>query len=180
MQFNEAALSFGSRAAHLFLTKQLWCTAAVLLTCNRGLGGGMPDELAIRLTSGLGDGLSGSGCTCGALSGGVLVLGLFFGSGRMGPYGNRTTTAATRQLHERFKREFGATCCRVLTRSVRSGSKAHYEKCSRYTALCTQWAAEMVLHQQPQQFGRIDWNYLQQRENMISARLKIAAGRLML
>lgn len=55
------------RAGNLYLTGQLLCSEAVLVVVNRGLGGGLPEETAIRLASALPAGLGDSGCTCGAL-----------------------------------------------------------------------------------------------------------------
>ncbi|HIJ36997.1 MAG TPA: hypothetical protein HPP59_06975, partial [Deltaproteobacteria bacterium] len=70
------------RAKDFFVSKQLYCSEAVLVTINHGLGGGMSDELAIRLSSTLPEGLAGSGCLCGALGGAILALGLFLGRDR--------------------------------------------------------------------------------------------------
>ncbi|MEJ2716754.1 MAG: C-GCAxxG-C-C family protein [Deltaproteobacteria bacterium] len=65
------------RAQNLFETGQLLCSEAVVTALNRGLSGGMDDELAIRIVSTLPLGIGESGCTCGALSGGFKEL---FGS----------------------------------------------------------------------------------------------------
>ncbi|MFO7554270.1 MAG: C-GCAxxG-C-C family protein [Desulfobacterales bacterium] len=71
------------RTENLFMTRQLMCSEAVLTVLNRGLKGGLAPEIAVRITSGLAEGFEGSGCTCGALSAGVIALGLFLG--RNGP-----------------------------------------------------------------------------------------------
>ena len=171
-KLNEAARHFGLRADYLFATRQLWCSAAVLVTLNTGLKGGMPDELAVRLSSGFGDGLAGEGCLCGSLSGGVLALGLFLGDGHFGPLANRRVLTATRQLHKRFKETFGSTCCRLLTRGVENGSKKQYGSCTNYTGLTAQWTAEIILHHRPELIRQIDWDFLNLRESKIATQAK--------
>ena len=171
-ELNEAARHIGLRAENLFLTRQLWCSAAVLVTLNNGLKGGMPDELAVRLSSGFGDGLAGGGCICGSLSGGVLALSLFLGDGCPGPLGNRRVLSATRQLHEHFKKAFGSTCCRVLTRRVEKGSKKDYGLCVNYTSHSARWTAEIILRHRPDLIHQVDWAFLSLRESRIAAQVK--------
>ncbi|MBT3258412.1 MAG: C_GCAxxG_C_C family protein [Deltaproteobacteria bacterium] len=57
---------------------------------NQSLNGGLPPEMAIRLASGLPEGSGRSGCTCDALSGGVIALGLFLGRDTPGPLNSRS------------------------------------------------------------------------------------------
>jgi len=80
----EVARLVGKRAGNLFDTGQLLCSEALLVVMNRVLGGGMPDELAVRLASTLPRVIGESGCTCGALAAGALALGLFLGRSRPG------------------------------------------------------------------------------------------------
>lgn len=79
---NDACLKIGKRAGNLFHTHQLWCSGAALIAFNQSLGGGLTEELAIRLTSGISDGMGGSGCLCGALNGWALPLRIFLDTGR--------------------------------------------------------------------------------------------------
>ena len=88
------------RAQNLFETGQLLCSEAVLAVLNRGLSGGMDDEFAIRLASTLPQGIGDSGCTCGALSGGALALGLFLGRSRPGARDRQKAMSAANDLHE--------------------------------------------------------------------------------
>ena len=67
----------GTKAYYLFITGRLWCSEAVLVTLNQGLGGGLSRRTAEALTMGMGNGLGGSGCLCGAVNGAVVALGLF-------------------------------------------------------------------------------------------------------
>ena len=65
------------RAYNLMFTGKMMCSEAVLSVLNQGIGGGLPPDLAIKMTAGLAEGIGGSGCTCGALTGGVISLGFF-------------------------------------------------------------------------------------------------------
>ena len=55
-----------------------------------------------------------TGCMCGALAAGVLVLGILYGrTSPVGPrYGCISHLAA--QLHKRFQEELGGKCCTML------------------------------------------------------------------
>jgi C_GCAxxG_C_C family probable redox protein len=88
------------------------CAESLFLTFMEYTDSKASPEL-VRLATPFGGGLGHSGCSCGALTGAVLVIGLFKG---------RITTAESKKIayelsseyHNRFKREFGATCCRTL------------------------------------------------------------------
>lgn len=161
----------GEKARNLFMSRQLMCSETVLTVLNQGLGGGLPPEIAVRLASGLPEGL-GSGCLCGSLSGGVLALGLFLG--RTGPgFGNgRLIKGATRSLHDAFRAHFGATCCRVLIRSLRRGSSEQYRNCSRTAAFTAETAARIILKRRPDLVASADWAYLEQKDSRLTGSLK--------
>ena len=93
---------------NLFVTKQLMCSEAVLTVINQTFSGGLEPDMVIRLTSGLPEGIGGSGCTCGALTGGVISLGLFLGRDKPGFFNNIKIMNASKELHDSFKSRFGA------------------------------------------------------------------------
>ena len=139
---------------------------------NQGLGGGLPPGIAVRLASGLPEGLGQRGCLCGALNGGALALGLFLG--RDGPgYGNgRTVQQAVAQLHDQFKAAFKATCCRVLTKSLVYGSDDHFRHCAQMTGTAARLTAAIILRQRPELVKTADWDYLARQESRMSAEVK--------
>ena len=176
----QAAERIGERAANLFSTRQLWCSGAVLVVLNQALGGDLSQETAIRLAAGLGDGMGGSGCLCGGLNGGALALGLFLGSGRLAPGGDRKVLEATHYLHDQFKAAFGSTCCRVLTRrDAEPGAESHSRACTLRTAKAAELTAALILDQRPDLLDDIDWPYLNHKDGPIGARMKIVANRLL-
>lgn len=166
----------GQRAGNLFLTGQLLCTESVLSVINQGLKGDLPPELAIRIASGLPEGLGGSGCLCGALNGGVLALGLFLGRNRPGFGNGSRVRACTRLLHDRFRETFGGTCCRILTRDFRHDRQLHFNHCAELTAGAARMAARIILHKRPDLAGSADYAYLKERDSLHQARIKKVAG----
>jgi C_GCAxxG_C_C family probable redox protein len=175
---NKICEKVGGRAAVLFATRQLWCAPALLVAVNRGLKGELSDDLAIRLSAGLGEGLGGSGCLCGSISGAVMALGLFLGNGRLSPSGDRLVLAASRTLHHLFKERYGSTCCRVLIKNLKRGSNEHYRSCAERTAAAAKFATRMILDQRPDLVHNIDWINLNQKENRVAARIKAVARNL--
>jgi len=166
------------RTENLFQTRQLQCAEAVMAVLNRGLGGDLPQEMAIRLTSALPEGLGGRGCLCGALNGGALALGLFLGRKGPGFRNGNTVHHAVGELHDQFKAAYKATCCRVLTRSVPYGSKAHFRHCARMSGQAARMAAAIVLDRRPELMECADWAYLRKVDARIAADVKKLFGAL--
>jgi C_GCAxxG_C_C family probable redox protein len=168
--------AIGSRAKNLFATRQLECAEAVLTTLNRALAGGLPEATAVSLASGLCNGLGGSGCTCGALSGATVAVGLFLGRRGPGIGNGRKVRAAAANLHDAFRQRFGATCCRVLTRSTRVDSADHFRRCAERTGRAAELAAEAVLHHRPELADGADWGYLRTADSAMRGRLRRLCG----
>lgn len=167
----QLALMIGKRAENLYLTGQLLCSEAVLAVMNRGLRGGLPEGMDVRLASALPIGIGESGCTCGALSGAALALGLFFGRDRPGSSGKQAMDAAN-LLHNRFKSLFGSTCCRVLTQKVKSHPKEHFKQCSKITGQTAEMAALIVLERRPELAQSADLGYLEATDSWLGSKLK--------
>lgn len=157
----------GARAENIFRSGQLACSEAVLSVLNESLHGGLPPEHAVSLAAGFPEGLGGSGCLCGALGGGVLALGLFLGRKKPGERDRRGLQAATKKLHDRFKGELHATCCRILTKKVKDDDKAHFDQCARITGIGARMAAEIILDLRPELIEDADEEYLSKRESRI-------------
>ena len=79
-----------------------------------------------RLASGLAEGLGGSGCLCGALSGGVLALGLFMGKDGRSLFNASGSSFSTALLHREFAERFGSACCKVLSKKVKRDAKGSF------------------------------------------------------
>ena len=100
-------------AEGLFRSGKMHCAEAVLEAIRTNFLPEAPAEV-IGLAAGFGGG-SGSGCLCGAVSGGTIGLGLALKGDR------KRTTQLTKDLHHWFKQEYGATCCKLITTKGKSG-----------------------------------------------------------
>jgi C_GCAxxG_C_C family probable redox protein len=174
--FQALTEAVGRRAENMFATRQLDCAEAVLTVMNRVLGGGLPEAAAVGLASGLSEGIGGSGCTCGAISGAVLAIGLFLGPSGPGIGNKRVVKAAAAELHDAFRKRFGAACCRALTQSKDVGSAQHFKRCADRTGWAAQTASAAVLLRRPELAEAADWPYLRQNDSVIRGRLNRLCG----
>lgn len=107
-----------------------YCSEALLRAFNEVYKLGFPED-HLKIASGFGSGLGGSGCSCGTITSGAIVLGIIVGR-------NRKTDSevvihqASKKLHDRFRQANKVACCRILTRGVEWKSKEHKELCSKY------------------------------------------------
>jgi C_GCAxxG_C_C family probable redox protein len=79
------------------------CSAAVFSTFSNDLG--LDPDTAKKIACGFGAGISKTGNICGAVSGGIMVIGLKYGMTRAG---DEAATEKTRALTRQFIREFTA------------------------------------------------------------------------
>ncbi len=99
------------RAAELF-QKGYNCSQSVIGAYAEELG--VPEETALRMAAGFGGGIGRCGEACGALTGGVMVIGLREGSAEADPAAKQRAYEATRAFVEAFRARNGATTCRDL------------------------------------------------------------------
>lgn len=126
-----AAEAARHKAEEMYRTGQYFCSEAVFQVANEYLGRPVPDEM-VRLASGFPVGIGRSGCTCGAIAGGVMALGLKYGRTEAGaPMPGMLEVA--KELHDRFKSRRKSTCCRVLTKGMTLGSPDHLKQCVTIT-----------------------------------------------
>jgi C_GCAxxG_C_C family probable redox protein len=84
----------------------------------------------VRLASGFPVGMGLAGCACGAVTGGVMALGIKYG--RSTPAAETLGVfAASKELHDRFKTRRKCVCWRVLIRKFEFGSPEHMESASQ-------------------------------------------------
>ena len=125
-----AAQQVASEAEKFYRSGKMHCAEAVLAAVKNRFAPELSDEV-VRLASGFGGG-SGAGCICGALSGGTMAFGLVMQGDR------KAVAAMTRELHGWFKKEYGATCCKIISAKGKSG-------CVDLTARVAGKVAEMLL-----------------------------------
>ena len=89
------------------------CAQSVLYAYGPDLG--LDGETALKVTTGLGAGMGRRGEVCGALTGGILVLGLKHGrGGQQDRSATEDTYQKTLELMARFEQRHRSCFCRVL------------------------------------------------------------------
>ncbi|WP_297522250.1 C-GCAxxG-C-C family protein [uncultured Clostridium sp.] len=120
-----------------------YCSEAVVKTIKDTFELDFSDEV-IKLASGFPVGIGGSGCTCGAVSGGVMALGMVFG--RANPQDPKVmkTMKLSAELHERFREKRKFVCCKILTKGMDFGKKEHLEQCITITGEVSEIVADII------------------------------------
>lgn len=130
------------QAEGMYRSGQFLCSEAVFLVANEFLGRPVPDEM-VRLASGFPVGMGTAGCVCGALSGGVMALGIRYGRTEAGAKTPGMFEAA-KELHDRFVARRKFTCCRILTKKLELGSPEHMKQCIAITGEVTADVIELL------------------------------------
>ena len=128
-----------------------FCCEAVMAAVRDNFELDVPKEV-IAMASGMAVGAGRSGCLCGAVNGGILALGMFFGrTEQTGPKDPKVAKCMelTHELHSWFKEANGknSVCCRVLTKEFDMGKGEHKEQCIYFTGLCAKKVAEIVVRE---------------------------------
>ncbi len=89
------------------------CAQSVFYAFHEDLG--MDPDTALKIACGLGGGMGRQGEVCGAVTGGILVLGLKHGRGeKEDKTATEATYARTKELMDQFARRHGSCLCRQL------------------------------------------------------------------
>lgn len=119
------------------------CAESVLRAIMQATGRACPVEL-LKMASPFGRGMGGEGCACGALIGGQMAIGVFFGRDGYSGSAPDMCAEASRQLHKRFKKQNGATCCRILHKGQPFGTEEQFNSCCERTLQAAELAASII------------------------------------
>ncbi|SCK01904.1 C_GCAxxG_C_C family protein [uncultured Clostridium sp.] len=123
-----------------------FCSEAIVKTIKDEFELPISDEI-VAAASGFPIGIGGSGCTCGAVSGGVMSLGLVFGRQVAKDPKVRKTMELTKELHEKFRNNHKSLCCRILTKGLDMGSGEHKEQCISFTGEVAEEVAKIIVRE---------------------------------
>jgi C_GCAxxG_C_C family probable redox protein len=133
-------------AEEVFNQGAFLCSEAVVYSIRNNIAPEMP-EAFVASASGFPVGVGGAGCICGAITGGVLCLGYFFG--RVQP----TTPTDPKslkciklayELQDSFKNKHKVNCCHVHLKNAEAGSSEHKAKCAALTGEMAVKTAEII------------------------------------
>lgn len=123
-----------------------FCSEAIVKTIKDEFELNVPDEV-IGMASGFPVGMGGAGCTCGAMVGGIMALGLFFGRTEPKDEKVQKTMALSKELHDLFKKRHKRLCCRILTKGMELGSPTHMDQCVSFTGEVAEEVAKIILRE---------------------------------
>ena len=125
-----------------------FCSEALMSAIRSNFELDVP-EAVIAMASGFPVGIGRSKCLCGAVSGGVMALGLFFGRTVQGDPKVEKNLAVAKELHDYFKEANGknALCCRILTKEFDMSKGEHKEQCIQYTGMAARKVAEIIIRE---------------------------------
>lgn len=120
-----------------------YCSEAVVKTIIDEFQIDVPEDV-IKMASGFPVGMGGMGCTCGALTGGVMAIGLVYGRSQgKDPKVNKAMELSAK-LYQIFCERHKVSCCKVLTRGMEKGSPEHMEQCIAFTGEMAYEAAKII------------------------------------
>ncbi len=95
------------------------------------------------------------------------ALGLFLGKSESYLH-RRAVRNAAAELHERFRKEFGSACCKVLIRHVKDDPKEHFSHCGGLTGTAAEMTVRMILEKRPELVRQADEGFLNRRATRTS------------
>lgn len=122
-----------SRAEKMYKSGRFRCAEAVVRAFID-----VTDQKQLRplvaMASGFGVGMENSRSLCGALAGGVLVLGMLFGRDKPGDVKVDRCQKLAGELHDVFVKKHGSAICCALVEGLADGSPEREERCALYCA----------------------------------------------
>lgn len=129
-----------------FRRGDFYCSEAIVNSIRNNFELDMPEEM-IAMASGFPIGVGKSKCMCGAISGGVMCLGYFFGRTSGGDTKIQNTLTLANELQESFRKKHGVLCCHVHTRGMDMASGEHKSQCISFTGEIAEKAAEIIVRE---------------------------------
>lgn len=147
----------------------LCCSEAILFVINRGLGGGLSDDMVRCLGAGFCGGMGGGEGVCGALSGAVAALGLILGPGRRHGLSKTKMRLAAKQLHDSFFESLRSTSCLELSAPYVGERRARMKNCQKITALGAELCAKTIVAFSPNAAQGADFDFLDRHDSKTQA-----------
>lgn len=133
-------------AENYYRNGDFYCSEAIVKAIKDAFELDFSDDV-IKLASGFPVGIGGSGCTCGAIAGGVMALGMVFGRSVAKDSTVNKTMQLSKELHDLFKDAHKSTCCRSLTKGMTLGSDTHMKQCIGLTGEVAEQTAKIILRE---------------------------------
>lgn len=120
------------------------CSESVIYAIRKNFEIDLSDD-AIAMSSGFPWGLGGGGCICGALAGGTMCIGYFFGRRTPGDPKIQRCFELTKELHDFFCESFGSPCCGKQIKGFDMDAPERKSKCANIVACTVKKTASIIL-----------------------------------
>ena len=134
-------------AEEYYRSGDFYCSEAIVKTIKDAFCLPVSDDV-ITMASGFPVGIGGAGCTCGAVTGGIMSLGLVFG--RAIPKDKKVDKVMklSRELHDIFKKRHKHLCCRTLNKYMIMDSSRQMKQGIAFTGEMAQETARLIIREQ--------------------------------
>lgn len=123
-----------------------YCSEAIVCSIKKNFEIDMPDEI-IAMASGFAVGIGKTKCVCGAVSGGIMCLGYFFGRTKGKDVKIEKMLILAEELVNSFKSNHKVLCCKVHTNGLVMGSPEHKQQCVSFTGEIAEKAAQIIIRE---------------------------------
>jgi len=131
-------------AEEVFRIGGFYCSEAIMSSIKKNIDPNMPDAL-IASASGFPIGVGRSKCMCGAISGGVIALGYFFGKEKSKNDEGQKSMELVSELQQNFRKNHqGVSCCHIHTKGMEMASGEHKKQCVAFTGEMAARTAEII------------------------------------
>lgn len=119
------------------------CSESVIFAVKKNFELDLSDD-AIAMASGFPWGLGRAYCICGALAGGTMMIGYFFG--RREPKDTKINKCfdLTKEFYDKFVNFTNSPCCGKITEGLDRENNGHKEKCTRIVGKATEEVCKII------------------------------------
>ena len=119
------------------------CSESVIYAIRKNFHLDLPDDV-IAMSSGFPWGLGRAYCICGALAGGTMCIGYFFGRREPGDQSINRCFDLTKEFSDEFEKFAGSHCCGKITEGFDRENNGHKEKCTTIVAYATETVCKII------------------------------------
>lgn len=121
----------------------LACSESVIYSIKKNFDLDLPEEV-IAMGSGFPCGLGRAYCICGALAGGTMCLGYFFGRTKPHDPSINKCFDITKEFHDSFVSFADTPCCGKITEGLDRENNGHKAKCTEIVGFATKTVCQIV------------------------------------
>lgn len=142
----------------------LCCSESISYVLSQAFGSGLSGRDAVQLGAGYCHGMGGAGCSCGALTGSVVILSYYLGPHGADGLQKKKFQRCIRAMHDQFRERFRSTCCRILSKKGKDETPGSRIRCKELTEGGAEIATHLLLEARPELKRKVDLEFLRSRQ----------------